>query len=147
MKNKMEQKFHPCEMEHIPMNKWGKDHWSTLAYLETLAVENSGWAIPVNTRMRTNELRHPHLVGVGMMVDSMGASEYPTKLKDGEIKGHDDWDCLDDATEVGFIEDVGTGINRAYKFTKLGKKVLAKLRQFKMDGGNFHDFVFVNEEK
>ena len=133
---------HLCELDPIPMSKWGKDHWSTLAYLETLAVERSGLAIPENARMRTNEIRHPHLLGTGFMVGSMGGSKYPTKLKEGEVKGHDDWDCVDDAIEEGLIEDVGTGLNRAYKFTKLGKEVMAKLRQFKMDGGSFGGFVF-----
>ena len=140
----MEQEFHPCEMEHIPISRWGKDHWSTLAYLETLAVEHNGLAIPVNARMRTNEIRHPHLVG-DFLGCSHGGSQYPTILKDGKVEGHDDWDCVDDATEEGLTEDVGTGMNRAYKFTKLGKEAMAKLRQHKMDGGSFGNFVFVRE--
>ena len=143
----MIEKISLCELEHIPMSKWGTDHWSTLSYLETLAVDNRGLAVPVNARMRTNEKRHPHLVGVGMMAGSIGVSKYPTILKDGEVKGHDDWDCVDDIIEDGLLEDVGTGLNRSYKFTKLGKEVMAKLRQFKMDGGNYGDFVFVIEEK
>lgn len=135
--------FKPCEMEHIPMSNWGKDHWSTLAYLETLAVEGRGLAKPVNARMRTNEIRHPHLVGnTGFSSDALNGSGYPTRLKEGEVEGHDDWDCVDDATEEGLTEDVGSGLNRAYQFTKLGKEVMAKLRQFKMDGGNFGSFVF-----
>lgn len=137
-----ENKQHLCELTPIPMSKWGKDHWSTLLYLETLAVDNSGLAKPDNRRMRTNEVRHPYLVGVGMMVDSMGASKYPTILKEGEAKGHDDWDCVDDAIEEELVEDVGTGLNRAYKFTKKGKKAMARLREFKQEGGNFKDFVF-----
>ncbi|KKN40772.1 hypothetical protein LCGC14_0729880 [marine sediment metagenome] len=140
----METKESLCEMEHIPMSKWGKDHWSTLAYLETLAVDNSGFAKPNNPRMRTNEIRHPHLVGnIGYISSALGGSKYPTRLKDGEVKGHDDWDCVDDAIEETLVEDIGTGLNRLYKFTKLGKKAMAKLRQFKMDGGNFGDFEFV----
>ncbi len=136
-----------CEMKPIPMNKWGKDHWSTLAYLETLAVDKGGWAIPENARMRTNEIRHPHLLGsTGYSSNALNGSGYPTRLKDGEVKEHDDWDCMDDAVEEGLIEDVGSGLNRAWKFTKLGKEVMAKLRQFKMDGGNFKDFVFVKEK-
>ncbi len=138
----MKEKQHLCELEPIPMGRWGKDHWSTLAYLETLAVDYDGWAKPVNARMRTNEIRHPHLVGDSYMIGALNGSTYPTKLKDGEVKGHDDWDCVDDAIEESLIEDVGTGLNRAYKFTKLGKEVMAKLRQFKMDGGNFGDFTF-----
>ena len=141
----MENKTSLCEMKPIPMSRWGKDHWSTLAYLETLAVEKKGLAIPVKARMRTNEIRHPHLRGT-LPMDMGGAlngSSYPTRLKDGEVKEHDDWDCVDDAVEEGLVEDVGTGLNRAYKFTKLGKQVMAKLRQHKMDGGNFPDFVFI----
>jgi len=137
-----------CELKPISMSKWGKDHWSTLAYLETLAVERSGLAIPVRARMRTNEIRHPHLLGnTGFSSGALNGSGYPTRLKEGEVKGHDDWDCVDDAIEEGLVEDVGTGLNRAYKFTKLGKEVIAKLRQFKMDGGNFQDFVFIKEIK
>lgn len=145
----MEQKFKPCEMKHIPISKWGKDHWSTLAYLETLAVDSGkkGLAIPVNARMRTNEIRHPHLLGESFSTTALYGSKYPTRLKEGEVEGHDDWDCVDDAIEEGLIEDVGTGLNRAYKFTKLGKEVMAKLRQFKMDGGNFWGFVFSKEEE
>lgn len=139
----VKEKQHLCELTPIPMEKWGKDHWSTLAYLETLAVDKGGWAIPVNARMRTNEIRHPHLTGHHFANQS--GSKYPTRLKEGEVKEHDDWDCVDDATEEGLVEDVGTGMNRAYKFTKLGKEVMAKLRQFKMDGGNFKDFVFENK--
>ena len=143
MKQEIKTKQHLCEMKPIPMSKWGKDHWSTLAYLETLAVDYKGWAIPVNAMMRTNEIRHPHLLGnTGFSSDALNGGGYPTRLKEGEVKGHDDWDCVDDAIEEGLVEDVGTGLNRAYKFTKLGKEVMAKLRQFKMDGGNFGDFVF-----
>jgi len=144
----METKTSLCEIEHIPMERWGKDHWSTLAYLETLAVEHNGLAVPVCARMRTNEIRHPHLLGLGegYMVGSPGASKYPTILKEGKVEGHDDWDCVDDAIEDGLVEDVGTGLNSAYKFTKLGKEVMAKLRQFKMDGGNFHSFIFLKED-
>ena len=143
-----EDKQHLCELEPTPMSKWGKDHWSTLAYLETLAVDKGGWAIPVNARMRTNEIRHPHLLGnTGFSSNALNGSGYPTRLKEGEIEGHDDWDCVDDAIEEELVEDVGTGLNRAYKFTKLGKRVIAKLRQFKMDGGNFGDFVFEAKEE
>jgi len=139
------EKQHLCELTPIPMSKWGKDHWSTLAYLETLAVDKGGWAVPVNARMRTNKIRRPHLIGKSYMSGALNGSGYPTRLKEGEVEGHDDWDCVDDATEEGLIEDVGSGLNRAYKFTKLGKEVMAKLRQFKMDGGNFGSFVFLKE--
>lgn len=122
----------------IQITNWGKDHWSTFAYVETLAVENKGIAVPDNVRMRTNEKTHPHLVG--HLLGNMGGSKYPTRLKNKEILGHDDWDCLDDAVEEGLLEDVGTGLNRAFKLTEKGMKVAAMLREHKMKGGTFSTF-------
>lgn len=142
----MNEQQHLCELEPIQMEKWGKDHWSTLLYLETLAVDNSGFAKPNNARMRTNEIRHLHLVGESYMIGALNGSKYPTRLKEGEVKEHDDWDCVDDAIEEVLVEDVGTGLNRLYKFTKLGKEVMAKLREFKQEGGNFQDFVFIKQD-
>ena len=144
----MSEQQHLCELEPITMNKWGKDHWSTLMYLETLAVDNKGFAKPVNARMRTNEKRHPHLIGHTFLgSNALNGSSYPTRLKDGVVEGHDDWDCVDDAIEERLIEDIGTGLNRLYKLTKLGKEVMAKLREFKQEGGNFRDFDFVKNAK
>jgi len=136
-----------CELEHIPMSKWGKDHWSTFAYLETLAVDGGkeGWAIPNKARMRTNEIRHPHLVE--HFFANQSGSKYPTRLKEGEVEGHDDWDCVDDMVKEGLLEDVGSGLNRAFTFTKLGKKCASKLRQHKMEGNNFGTFVFCEGEE
>jgi len=131
-------------MEHIPIKKWGKDHWSTFAYLETLAVDGGkgGWAIPVRERMRTNELTHPHLLGsIGYSTEPLHSSKYPTRLREGEVKGHDDWDCVDDMVKEGLLKDVGSGLNRAFTFTKLGKKVAGELRKHKMEGKNFGEFV------
>ena len=82
----MSEQQHLCELKPIPMNKWGKDHWSTLIYLETLAVDNKGFAKPENIRMRTNEIRHPHLVGHTFPgSNALSGSAYPTKLKEGEF--------------------------------------------------------------
>lgn len=128
-------------MEHISMEKWGKDHWSTFAYIETLAVDNGGFAIPEHQRMRTNEKIHPHLVGTSL--GNSGGSQYPTRLKDGEIQGHDDWDCLDDAIEEGLLVDVGTGLNRCYKLTKYGQKVASALRTHKQEGKTFTEFTSI----
>ena len=141
-------------MEHISMNKWGKDHWSTFAYLETLAVDDgkNGWAVPVRARMRTNEETHP-VVGVARGGNDHGyplpvsGKQYPTRLKEGEMEGHDDWDCIDDAVKEGLLKDVGSGLNRAFTFTKLGKKVVHELRKHKMNGGNFKEFVSSEENE
>ena len=134
-------------MEHIQIKEWGKDHWSTFAYAETLAVDGGkqGLIIPDRSRMRTNEKTHPHLVG--MHSGNAGGSKYPTRLKDREMDDHDDWDCLDDAIKEGLLTDEGTGLNRAFKLTKLGKKIANQLRNHKADGKNFSEFNPKGEKK
>jgi hypothetical protein len=116
----------------IPMEEFGKDHWSTFAYVETLVVEGEQ---PRRERMRCDADRHPQFAH-GEFKD-----KFPTRTKKGEVKNHDDWDCLDDCELVGLIENTGTNLHRVYKLTTLGWTVASQLRQHKADGGNFHSFV------
>ena len=50
-----------AELDHpIPMVLWGKDHWSTLAYIETTCVDSTdGIGRPSHARIQTNKDRHP----------------------------------------------------------------------------------------
>lgn len=88
----------------IPVEQWGKDHWSTFAYLETLLVDAPGKnAIVHPSRMRTDGGRHP------LFTDRRHSAQtdrscYPTRLRNGELSRHDDWDCLWDACVAGFLE-------------------------------------------
>lgn len=96
--------------EHIPPEKWGKDHKSTLLYAETRAVDGSGKLDACDPHMR------------------MASHEYPTRLADDiEVVGHDDYDCLRDAEAAGFLtydEDAGL-----IKFTPAGWKYVHGLRR------------------
>lgn len=103
----------------VPMARWGKDHWTTFAYVETRWVDHRGMIS--HDQMRCDRQRHPmfysakkrcHMFGT----DADGA-KYPTRLKteepgeDGtwgsvELPGHDDYNCLDDAIREGLIEAV-----------------------------------------
>jgi hypothetical protein len=115
----------------IPMGEFGKDHWSTFAYVETLVVDGEQ---PRRERMRCDANRHPQFAH-GEFKD-----KFPTRTKKGEVKNHDDWDCLDDCEVVGLIENTGTNLHRVYKLTTLGWTVASQLRQHKANGGNFHSF-------
>lgn len=89
--------------EYIKPEQWGKDHWSTLLYAESIAV-NHGGKID-NRRMRTNARLHRHFANLapitGQIVDG---SSYPTRLADGEnADNHDDWSCLEDAAAAGYV--------------------------------------------
>jgi hypothetical protein len=117
----------------VPVERWGKDHWSTLAYIETRMEVHQGQ--PNRHQMRCDRNRHPahaHLPG---------NSKYPTVLKDGVLlTDHDDWDCLDDAVAAGFLTEHGTGLYPVYRMTEAGLEITAKLHTFKTRGGNFRDF-------
>jgi hypothetical protein len=117
----------------VPPKFFGKDHWSTFAYMETRCVDYKG--VPDRRHMRCDPTRHPGLAHIAWKND------YPTLLA-GMVKlsKHDDWDCFYDLEEAGLLKDIGTGINPVAKLTKLGHTVAAALRKHKAEGKNFADF-------
>jgi hypothetical protein len=130
-------------MNTIPMTRWGKDHWSTFAYIDTIAVDNprnDGLISPDNKRMRTNLSTHPGLA-VSIMGTFHDGAKYPTRLNDGEIENHDDWDCLSDMVAEKLLQEYGTGLQPLYKFTELGRDIIHQLRDHKASGGTFHNFT------
>lgn len=128
----------------VPVRLWGKDHWSTFAYLETRIVDHNG--MPNLDHMRPDVDRHPAMgnrATANRSPDSM--KKHPTRLKDANGKqlflyDHDDWDCADDAEAAGFLVNNGSGINRMYALTDLGAEVASAIRQHKASGKNFHTF-------
>lgn len=68
----------------VPVEKFGKDHWSTFAYIETRCVDYKG--VPDRDHMRCDVDRHPGLVNRG----SGGSNQkYPTILKGARLENHD----------------------------------------------------------
>lgn len=128
----------------VPVHLWGKDHWSTFAYLETRIVDHKG--MPDLDHMRPDLVRHPAMGNRATLSGSQSSrKKYPTRLKAADGKNlflydHDDWDCADDAETAGFLVNNGSGINRVYAMTKLGAEVASVLRQHKSAGHNFHIF-------
>ena len=106
----------------IPIEKFGQDHWSTFAYVETRAVDDGGKLNPRKMR------------GDGF--------KYPTRLKNEENppEGHNDWDCLFDLESAGLLVSGGS-IYPMVHLTPLGWKVASQLRQWKAAGNNFATFV------
>ncbi len=120
----------------VEVSQWGKDHWTTFAYLEHRAVEKNG-AID-NERMRCDPKRHP---GLANSANRMFNKTYPTILKDGSEKhNHDDWDCFEDLIAMGLVTWEGTGIHPVVKFTDKGFLMASRLRTHKANGGSFKNF-------
>ena len=136
--------------EYVPVLSWGKDHWSTLAYAESCSVDYDGKLD--NRRMRTNLRLHRQLAGIEPSGAPQDGSKYPTRLKSGEINDHDDWSCLEDAANAGFIEIETQQINSKpfggdvarVKFTELGRSIVALLRKHKAAGGTFSNFTIAS---
>jgi hypothetical protein len=132
---------------YIPMERWGKDHWSTFAYLETCAVDQKG--IVDNRRMRCHARVHREFCAQATFGMQDG-SKYPTRLKDGELEKHDDWSCFEDMVAAGLVR-AQWRVKRSGEFfdcneakvelTPFGQQIAAQLRQYKAGGGNYHDFV------
>jgi hypothetical protein len=119
----------------VEAEEFGKDHWSLLAYIETVCVDHQG--TPELWRMRCNEETHPGHMGSF----STSGKAYATRTKTREIPGHDDWDCADDLEAAGLIRVFGTGINPLFWMTELGLRIAGELRAHKAKGGMFADFV------
>lgn len=111
----------------VPMDLWSKDHWSTLAYLETVMVEHEGrFQVGWDPRMRQNR-RHFRIMWEqcpkplrtkadssqdsgpirGVVMDS----DHATRLADGSrVDKHDDWACVQDMAQAGlFLAADGVG--------------------------------------
>ena len=138
----------------IPMNRFGKDHWSTFAYVETCCVDaNVGEHMGKlqHSRMRSNGNTHPLLNANGLAwrpewgTRLFGYFEAKKKQEDVNALGlvldtHDDWDCLDDLEVAGLV-DVINLTQGVVKLTSKGLLVAAQLREHKAKGGQFAGFV------
>lgn len=141
--------------EYVPVNLFGKDHWSTFAYVETVMVDKKCFKVQADPRMRSGRRNFRvmidqsdgvpegiHPFGYTRIFGTAEGHKYPTRLNDGsEIEKHDDWDCLQDCAAAGFftVQEIEPGVE--LHLSDLGHKVANQLREHKRKGGNFHGFV------
>jgi len=129
------------KMETIEMERWGKDHWSLLAYVECRVVDNNGALDPRNL---SSCPRYPFANG------SMWKDEYSTRLKGhtqekpNQVKGNCDWDCLNDLDAEGLIEIVSL-INGVVILKPKGLEFTNAVRNHKATGGAFGNFSETKE--
>lgn len=133
-----------AEPRQVPVEEWGKDHWSLFGYIETRCVDFKGTMD--QRHLRCNPRRHPGLARIQSEIEAKipdGPYPYPTRLREGlsVVEEHDDWDCFYDIEAAGLIEDKGTGINPLAVMTEAGRAMAGKLRAWKTKGGMFATFA------
>lgn len=123
--------------EPIPVELWGKDHWSTLAYVECRCVDHRGMLDRRN--MRCDPELHPAHAHMPWSPEQREA--YGTRLVDGSSRtGHDDWSCVDDMEAAGHVVQEGTGLHPVLRLTSLGQAICAALRAHLAAGGTMTSF-------
>jgi hypothetical protein len=100
----------------VPPSMWGNDHFTTIVYAESCAVDAHG---------RINSARMRKV-----------SSKYPTRLRDGvTLARHDDYDCLEDMRAFGFLEP--TDDRDVVTLTPAGWGLAWALRQARALTGKF----------
>lgn len=148
-------------MSFTPVEKFGKDHWSMLAYVEACCVDGAKGRGQLHfSRVRCNPDRHP-LLASSASVGGRWQLRYSTRLRgffefeergDPEkaiaaglmLRDHDDWDCLDDLEAAGYVE-IQSLANGLVKMTHLGMDVAGKLRAHKAAGHHFASFTLAHD--
>lgn len=127
---------------HLPHTRWAKDHWSLLAYIETVCVDYAG-ACDMR-RMRCN--KETHAVYATSM-HHRWTSACDTRVRDEHggaplvcIPGHDDWDVVADFVHENLIKVLLTAKGVTFELTDKGRRVAHALREHKMCGKTFGEF-------
>jgi hypothetical protein len=133
--------------EYLPSAVWGRDHWTTLAYIETVATDCVGFQVGNDPRMRSNRRnfrvmqacmkpRRAQCGGVGIVMDLAHSS----RLADGDVvSGHDDWNCLQDMANEGLFNLDASGVEPGITLhlSAKGQAWCASLRAHKQAGGTY----------
>lgn len=136
-----ELKEHPTltNNDFVPPELFGRDHWSTLAYIECKLTDDNGYSVRFDARMRQNRRHFRILPGGGLHGIPMPVGE-GSRLADGTfLRGHDDWNCIQDMLHLGWFEgtDEDWDAGMKLKLTPIGVAATAALRNHKMSGGTF----------
>lgn len=139
----------------ISIDRFSKDHWSLLAYVEHECINGQKGIGKLNrSKLRGNHNKHPLLAVNDLWKDSYstrlsGFFEYPfnNDLEKScatgfQILGHDDWDCLDDFFDNGLI-DIISSVNCFVKLTDKGIDCCSHLNDHKAKGGYFSNFKYL----
>lgn len=144
--------------DYIPVANWSKDHWSMMAYMNSVMTDTgSGFQVGYDPRMThgrrnyrvmrgdcPNPLRPNPTNIAGPVMDE----QYSTRIVEDDgtrsaIKGHDDWSCVQDFANAGMLTQSVDDVEPAVflTFSELGDTFAAALTKHKRDGGMFGNMV------
>jgi hypothetical protein len=147
----MEQKTFSVS-DYIPMSHWGKDHWSTLGYVEVIMVECGGFQVGTDPRMKSSRRNfrvmaqgcpHPKRPTLGSAFAYAMELTQSTKLNDGQVvSGHDDWACVQDMAAEGLFQQGPDAVEPGTVLTlsEKGVAIVNALREFKRNQGQYGQF-------
>jgi len=133
-------------------DRFGKDHWSMLAYVETCVDGSEGVGQMSRKKLRCNSATHPlnahmsswdrrwgtKLAGYFSFADR---ADVDKSVSAGlMLPDHDDWDCLVDLEAAGYVEVISMA-GCLVRMTDHGQEVCAQIRAHKVSGGHFGSFV------
>ena len=133
------------EVPFVPLEQWGKDHYTTLLYAETRAVDYRGKLD--NAHMRCDPRLHRDFANTNLGGQVIGGTS-PTRLKEGELANHDDWSCLEDMAALGWVRiwwhqayrmPVGGSVAKI-ELTEEGWRQAHALRRHMASGGRSGEF-------
>lgn len=126
------------EKNFFPLGKWGKDHWSMLAYVETRAVDCRGDLDLRHIRVNTDKRGFSN----GNFPNDKWNPEYATRQQNGSKpdRTHDDIDVMDDLKEQGYLEYKYACGKFTVTMSEEGNKVCGLVRAHKTAGGQYNEF-------
>jgi hypothetical protein len=148
--------------DYVPLANFGKDHWSTLAYADTIIPDHRGFQVGFDGRMRQGRAHFrvmqrdcPHARRDRQVSAIVMDNRHSTVLKDGTtVSGHDDWHCVQDLVAAGLmgvkrdglivplVEEVEPAVDLF--LTPLGEKFITALKRHKADGGSFKTWTAID---
>jgi hypothetical protein len=136
--------------DFIPMAYWGKNHWSLLAYIETVMVDMGGFHVGFDPHMSQNRRNYRIMQEMNprpkraKSSNSMGLvmkDEWSTILNNGQkVIGHDDWCSLQDLANEGLLTAEAFEPKDMLHLSEKGRAIADRLRAHKSAGGNFAAF-------
>lgn len=120
--------------------RWGRDHYSTFAYLGHVVHNPELQGHPDRRKMRCKPGNHKQ---DGLMALVFRDAKYPTRLQGGVVlDDHDDWDCAADIVGAGLLVDVGSGMFPCFKLTERGLAVWSYIARTRPTAGSMDSLTW-----